>query len=78
MNDYDDDDDTQVMTIWTETVLEILYASLKKNRGDDQIKDALKDVLKKGFKRDDILAKVEKKIGSQASNRVRILLNSML
>ena len=65
---------TTAKTLWTETLLEILYESLRMNKTDKQIGDVLKEVQAKGFKRDYIIEKVQKKLGDQATMRIKALL----
>ena len=65
---------TTAKTLWTETILEILYQSLKANKPDNAIKDVLKEVRDKGFKPDYICEKVEKKVDKKAAIRVRGLM----
>lgn len=67
-----DEEQTELKTLWSETILEILYASLQKDKSDAQIIDVLKDIQKKGYKPDYIINKVEKKVDKQASIRVKI------
>lgn len=69
-----DEEQTELKTLWSETILEILYAALQKDKSDAQIIDALKDIQKKGYKPDYIINKVEKKVDKQASIRVKNLL----
>ena len=69
------EDKTEAKTLWSETVLEILYASLEKNKSDAAITEVLKEVKQKGFKRDYIINKVEKKVCEQAALRVKKLLS---
>lgn len=69
-----DEEQTELKTLWSETILEILYAALQKDKSDAQIIDALKDIQKKGYKPDHIINKVEKKVDKQASIRVKNLL----
>ena len=44
------------------------------NKTDKQIGDVLKEVQAKGFKRDYVIVKVQKKLGDQAAMRVKVLL----
>lgn len=73
---HDDEDTTKTVakTLWSETILEILYESLRQKKGDDNIRDVLKEVQQKGFQRSYILDKVEKKVDAQAAARVRTLM----
>jgi len=66
---------TTAKTLWTETVLEILYETLRKKKDDTQLRNVLKEVQAKGFKREAIIEKVRKKVDAQAAARVRALLN---
>ena len=69
------DEKTIAKTLWSETILEILYASLSQNKSDVEIMEILKEVRQKGFKRHYILEKVEGKVDKQASVRINNLLN---
>jgi hypothetical protein len=66
---------TTAKTLWTETILEVLYETLRKNKDDTQLRSVLKEVQAKGFKREAIISKVRKKVDAQAAARVRMLLN---
>lgn len=74
MEDEDNTSLTTAKTLWTETILEVLYQSLKANKPDDAIKDVLREVREKGFKPNEICEKVEKKVDKLASTRVRGLM----
>ena len=74
MDDEDNTSLTTAKTLWTETILEILYQSLKANKSDDVVRDILKEVREKGFKPDYIYEKVEKKVDKTAAIRVRGLM----
>jgi hypothetical protein len=74
MEDNDNTSMTTAKTLWTETILEILYQSLKDNKPDAAIQDVLKEVVQKGFKPEEIIQKVEKKLDKHAAIRVRGLL----
>lgn len=65
---------TTAKTLWTETILEILYESLRKDRPDKEIKGVLKEVRSKGFKRSYIIDKVKRKVDQKAAQRVKALL----
>jgi len=64
---------TTAKTLWTETILEILYETLRKNKDDAQVRKVLEEVKSKGFKREYIVGKVTKKVNAQAANRVHML-----
>ena len=65
---------TTAKTLWTETLLEILYETLRKNASDTDVKKVLAECRTKGFKRSYILQKVEKKVNAQAAQRVKAFL----
>jgi len=76
LSERQDDDTTKTTakTLWSETILEILYESLKANKSDAQIGEILREVQSKGFKRDYLVERVEKKVGDRAAIRVKALL----
>ena len=65
---------TTAKTLWTETILEILYQTLKAKKPDPELKSVLKEVMDKGFRPSQIVDKVEKKVDKQAALRVKNLL----
>jgi len=69
-----DDDKTIAKTIWSDTMIELLCLSLKKERPDSEIKELVKDCRKKGFKRDYLINKVEKEVDHKAATRIRMLM----
>ncbi len=66
-------DETVVKTLWSETLVEVLLAALKKNATDAQIKEILKELAEKGFKSDYVINKVSKEMDDAAVKRVRTL-----
>jgi len=70
----DDTQMTEVKTMWSETLLETLYAALEKNKSDTSIKELLGELAEKGYKKDYLVEKVTKKVGpNAASNLKRIM-----
>lgn len=67
---------TVAKTLWSETVLEILYESLRKNKPDAAIRDTLREVRLKGFKPQYIIEKVGKKVDKTAAIRVKALMHN--
>ncbi len=74
MEDEDNTSLTTAKTLWTETILEILYQSLKANKSDDMVRDVLKEVREKGVKPDYIYEKVQKKMDKKDAIRIRGLM----
>ena len=68
------DEGTIAKTLWSETILEVLYESLKKNKSDPVIRELLAEVRQKGFESDYIIDRVGKKVGPTATTRVRRML----
>ena len=66
---------TMAKTLWSETILEVLYESLRKNKSDSAILEVLREVRMKGFKPHYIFEKVEKKVDRTAAIRVKALMN---
>lgn len=70
----DDTTRTTARTLWTETILEILYDSLRRNKEDGIIRGVLREVLDKGYKPAYIVEKVRRKVDESAAARVKGLL----
>ena len=72
----DDDKTTQTTfkTLWSETVLEVLYLALKYEKPDRDILEILNFIRMKGRKPEYIIRKVYQKLGEEQAMRVKILL----
>lgn len=75
MSNDEDTTRTTVKTLWTETILEILYESLRKNSSDDKIREVLIEVRGKGYKPGDIVDRVRRKVDTSAAARVKTLMS---
>jgi hypothetical protein len=64
---------TTAKTLWSETILEVLYETLRRNKPDKDVVSVLKEAQQKGFKRDYLVEKVTKKVDDRAAMRVRQL-----
>ena len=71
MTDKDDATVTEVKTMWTETLLEALYVALEKNASDAKIRQILNDLKQKGYDKDYLIEKVEKKMGPNAVSHLK-------
>jgi hypothetical protein len=67
-------DKTITKTLWSETLIEILIEALKRNKGDAEIGQLLKEIRGKGFKRHYVIEKVEKSLDAAAASRIRRLM----
>lgn len=67
------DDTTSNKTLWSQTILEVLYAALLKKRSDARIVEILHVIQNKGFQRTHIIRKVEAKVDKEAARRIKRL-----
>ena len=74
MGKVDTTSGTVPKTLWTETILELLFQALENHRPDKDIKKILREVIMKGYKRSYIVEKVYRKAGEEAGLRVKNLL----
>ena len=65
------DDTTLKKTLWSETLLDILYDALERNRPDYVLLEILTDLRGKGFKKQYLIKKVEQNNGEQAARRLK-------
>lgn len=65
---------TTAKTLWTETILDILYLALKYDKPDKDISELLKQLRMKGCKPLYIVKKTRQKLGEGAASRVRALM----
>lgn len=70
----DEDDKTLAKTLWSDTLIDMLIASLKAGKSDEQIKGLLKECKEKGFEADYLIGKITKEIDAHASMRIRRLM----
>ena len=68
------DDKTVTKTLWSETLIDMLIASLKANKSDAQIKGLLKECKQKGFKTSYLTEKVRKELDDAAAVRIKRLM----
>lgn len=71
MSNEDNTQMTEVKTMWSETLLESLYVALEKNKGDKMVREILRDLFEKGYKKDYLVEKVNKKVGPNAASRLK-------
>jgi len=68
------DDKTVAKTLWSETLIDMLIASLRANKSDVQIKGLLKECKQKGFKASYLTEKVRKELNDAAAVRIKRLM----
>lgn len=74
MEEDDITSQTTAKTLWTETILEILYLAIKYDKPDKDVRKILMQVRMKGCKPAYIIRKVDQKLGEQAALRVKALM----
>ena len=62
---------TEVKTMWSETLLESLYVAMQKKVSDAKVLEILRDLKSKGYSRDYLIEKVEKKVGPNAADQLK-------
>ena len=62
---------TTPKTLWTETVLELLYQALKYNKSDNNVKKILREALLKGCKPSYLITRVTKHVNEEAASRIK-------
>ena len=68
------DDKTIAKTLWSDTLIDMLVASLKADKSDEQIKGLLKECKQKGFKASYLTGKVRKELDERAATRIKRLM----
>ena len=74
MGKVDNTSGTTPKTLWTETILELLYQTLKNNKPDKNVKKILREVIIKGYKPSYIIDKVNKHVDEGAALRLKKLM----
>lgn len=71
MTEKDDSTFTEVKTMWSETLLEALYAAMEKKASAAKVREILKELKEKGYKKDYLVEKVSKKVGPDAAAELK-------
>lgn len=75
MDDNENKSNTTFKTLWSESILEVLYLALKYDKSDREVREILKLIMMKGKKPDYIIRKVYTKLGEEAATRVKLMLH---
>ena len=70
----DGDDKTIAKTLWSDTLIDMLIASLRADKSDEQIKGLLKECKEKGFKASYLTGKIRKELDERAASRIKRLM----
>lgn len=62
--------DKNEMTMWSESMLEALFLTLRKGKDDNKVKQVLRELLGKGYKRPFIVEQVRQELGDNAAATV--------
>ena len=74
VDDEDNEDQTIAKTLWSDTLIDMLVASLKAGKSDEQLKNLLRECKEKGFDVDYLTGKITKEIDATAAMRIRRLM----
>ena len=58
---------TDLRTLWSETLVELLHDAVKEKWSDKAIKEIIKELYNKGYKTEQLMALLDKKIGPEAA-----------
>ena len=61
---------TDLRTLWSETLIDLLHDAVKGDWSDKAIKDIVKELYNKGYKTEQLMTMLDKKIGPEAATRL--------
>ncbi len=61
---------TDLGTLWSETLIDLLHDAVKGDWSDKAIKDIVKELYNKGYKTEQLMTMLDKKIGPEAAARL--------
>jgi transcriptional regulator CtsR len=63
---------TDLRTLWSETLIELLHDAVKENWSDKAIKEIIKELYNKGYTTERLMTMLDKKIGPEAATRLAV------
>ena len=69
-----DNEGTEIKTMWSESLLETLYVTLRKDKEDSVVLEVIADLRAKDYDDEYLINKVKKKVGPTAAVRMKNLL----
>lgn len=66
---------TEIKTMWSESLLETLYVTLRKDKEDSVVLEVIADLRAKEYDDEYLINKVKKKVGPNAAVRMKNLLD---
>ncbi len=61
---------TDLRTLWSETLIELLHDAVKGDWSDKAIKDIIKELYNKGYKTEQLMVMLDKEIGPEAATKL--------
>ena len=61
---------TDLRTLWSETLVELLHDAVKEEWSDKALQEIIKELYNKGYKTEQLIAMLDKKIGPEAATRL--------
>ncbi|RKZ43719.1 MAG: hypothetical protein DRQ58_12225 [Gammaproteobacteria bacterium] len=61
---------TDLRTLWSETLIELLHDAVKEDWSDKAIKDIIKELYNKGYKTEQLMMMLDEKIGPEAATKL--------
>ena len=61
---------TDLRTLWSETLVELLVDAVKENWSDHIIQDVIKELYNKGYKPEQLMKLLDKKLGPEAAKKM--------
>jgi hypothetical protein len=61
---------TDLRTLWSETLIELLHDAVKGNWSDKAIKDIISELYNKGYKTEQLMVMLDRKIGPDAATKL--------
>lgn len=61
---------TDLRTLWSETLVDLLHDAVNENWSEKAIRDIIKELYNKGYKTEQLIAMLDKKIGPEAADRL--------
>ena len=58
---------TDLRTLWSETLIELLHDAVKEDWSEKAIKDIISELYNKGYKTEQLMVMLDKKIGPEAA-----------
>ena len=61
---------TDLRTLWSETLIELLHDAVKEDWSEKAIKEIISELYNKGYKTEQLMVMLDKKIGPEAATKL--------